>query len=114
MTPLTRAPLALAVRQHAFGQAISILRTSASGIFGLPVPTLSFHTPLKIVVYLAENKALTLVCSIENGLFMGQKTLEDLLQQLWPLREALAFDPDESTKEAIGDWHTGSLRGGVL
>jgi hypothetical protein len=62
----------------------------------------------------AENKALTLVCSLENGLFMGQKTLEDLLQQLWPLREALAFDPDESTKEAIGDWHTGSLRGGVL
>jgi hypothetical protein len=47
-------------------------------------------------------------------MFKSRKTPEDLLQQLWPLREALAFDPDESTKEAIGDWHTGSLRGGVL
>src|SRR5580692_8294090 len=39
MTPHTRAPPALAARQKASGQAISILRTSSSGIFALPLPT---------------------------------------------------------------------------
>src|ERR1700722_1533737 len=39
MTPHTRAPPALAARQKACGYAISILRTSSSGIFALPLPT---------------------------------------------------------------------------